>query len=90
MAYHVHRFTRLGARVLITGHWYEPHRQIAALAQTRFVGWPIRQPALLLRDVVATLGVGLEGHGGHPGAEIERALYPVQPWQQTWDLYNAA
>jgi hypothetical protein len=34
----------------------EPHRQIAALVQARFIGWPIRQPALLLRDVVATLG----------------------------------
>jgi hypothetical protein len=34
----------------------EPHGQIAALAQTRFAGQPIRQPALLLRNVMATLG----------------------------------
>src|ERR1700731_3297929 len=37
-----------------------------------FIGWPIGQPALLLRDVVTTLGVGLEGHGGHPDSERGR------------------
>jgi hypothetical protein len=58
-------------------------RQIAALAQTRFVGWPIRQPALLLRDVMATLGVGLEGHSGNPGSEPGRVFYPILPRHQT-------
>src|ERR1700731_4252148 len=37
-----------------------------------FIGWPIGQPALLLRDVVTTLGVGLEGHGGYPDSERGR------------------
>jgi hypothetical protein len=57
----------------------EPHGQIAALAQAGFVGWPIRQPTLLLRDMVATLGVGLERHGGHPGSGLGAAFYPTQP-----------
>src|SRR5580704_11548696 len=69
----------------------EPHRQIAALTQTRFVGWPIGQPTLLLRDVVAALGVGLEGHGGHPGSGVGQAFYPVLTQRQISDpCTNAA
>jgi hypothetical protein len=63
----------------------EPHRQIATLAQACLVGWPIRQPTLLLRDMVATLGVGLERHGGHPGSGLGAAFYPTQPRRQTSD-----
>jgi hypothetical protein len=67
----------------------EPHRQIATLAQACFVGWPIRQPTLLLRDMVATLGVGLERHGGHPGSGLRAAFYPTQPRRQTSNPCNA-
>jgi hypothetical protein len=42
----------------------EPHRQIATLAQACLVGWPIRQPTLLIRDMVATFGIGLNGTAG--------------------------
>ena len=37
----------------------EPHRHVAALAQARFIGRPVRQVALLVWDMVATLGIGL-------------------------------
>ena len=39
----------------------EPHRQIAALTQTRFVGWPIGQPTLLLRMWWRHLALALKG-----------------------------
>src|ERR1700761_917529 len=42
----------------------EPHHKIATRTQARFIGGPIRQPPPLLRDMVATLGVGFEQHGG--------------------------
>jgi hypothetical protein len=42
----------------------EPHRQIAPAAQTFLILRPVRQPTLLLRNMVAALGVGLERHGG--------------------------
>jgi hypothetical protein len=41
----------------------EPHRQAAELAQTCIIGSPIRHPALLLRDVMATGSLGFERHG---------------------------
>jgi hypothetical protein len=63
----------------------EPHRRIATLAQACLVGWPIRQPTLLLRDIMATLGVGLERRGGRPGSGLRAAFYPTQPRRQTSD-----
>jgi hypothetical protein len=67
----------------------EPHRQIATPARACLVGWPIRQPTLLLRDMVATPGVGLERHGGHPGLGLGAAFYPTQPRRQTSDPCKA-
>jgi hypothetical protein len=67
----------------------EPHRQIAMAAQGCLVGRPIRQPTLLFRDMEATLGVGLERHGGQPGSGLERAFYPTQPRRQTSYPCNA-
>ena len=83
------RLVRRSARQAAIAASLKPHRQIAALAQTRFVGWPIRQPALLLRDVVAAFGVGLEGHSGNPGSEPGRVFYPVLPRHQTPDPCTA-
>jgi hypothetical protein len=34
---------------------------------------------LLLRDMVAAFGIGLEGHDGHPGSELGQAFHPVLP-----------
>jgi hypothetical protein len=79
------RLVRRSARQAAIAPSLEPLRQIAALAQTRFVGWPICQVALLLGDVVAAFGVGLEGHGGNPGSEPGRVFYPVLPRHQTSD-----
>jgi hypothetical protein len=44
----------------------EPDRQTAALAQRSIIVRPVRYPPPLLRDVVVAVGIGLEGHGGHP------------------------
>ena len=44
----------------------EPDRQAATLAQGGIVFRPVRHPMLLLRDVMTAIGIGLEGHGGHP------------------------
>jgi hypothetical protein len=79
------RLVRGTARQAAIAASLKPHRQIAALAQTRFVARPIRQPALLLRDVVAAFGVGLEGRGGNPGSEPGRVFYPVLLRHQTSD-----
>src|SRR4051794_24085460 len=47
----------------------EPDRQAAAPAQALVVLAPVRDLALLLRDVVASVLVQLEGQGGHPGSD---------------------
>src|SRR5215204_1079062 len=47
----------------------KPDRQAAAPAQALVVIAPVRDLALLLRDVVASVLVQLEGHGGHPGSD---------------------
>src|SRR3954449_11578524 len=47
----------------------KPHRQAAAPAQALVVLPPVRDPALLLGDVVASVLVQLEGQGGHPGSD---------------------
>ena len=45
----------------------EPHPQAATLPQRRVAGRRVRCPVLLLRDVAAAVGVGLERHGGFLG-----------------------
>ena len=47
----------------------EPHRHVAALVQARFIGRPVRQLTLLLRDMMAALGIGLLWHDGNPDRE---------------------
>src|SRR3954464_10050506 len=47
----------------------KPDRQAAAPAQALVVIAPVRDLALLLRDVVASVLVQLEGQGGHPGSD---------------------
>src|SRR3982750_1146502 len=47
----------------------KPDRQAAAPAQALVVLAPVRDLALLLRDVVASVLVQLEGQGGHPGSD---------------------
>src|SRR5215204_1004431 len=47
----------------------KPDRQAAAPAQALVVLAPIRDLALLLRDVAASVLVQLEGQGGHPGSD---------------------
>src|SRR3954447_19592636 len=56
----------------------EPHRQAAAPAQALVVLPPVRDPALLFRDVMAAVLVQLEGQGGHPGGSRRAALL-LQP-----------
>src|SRR3954447_22756190 len=47
----------------------KPDRHAAAPAQALVVIAPVRDLALLLRDVVASVLVQLEGQGGHPGSD---------------------
>src|SRR5204862_2324623 len=47
----------------------KPDRQAAAPAQALVVIAPVRDLALLLRDVAASVLVQLEGQGGHPGSD---------------------
>src|SRR4051812_17009072 len=47
----------------------KPDRQAATPAQALVVITPVRDLALLLRDVVASVLVQLEGQGGHPGSD---------------------
>src|SRR6185503_4312491 len=47
----------------------KPDRQAAAPAQALVVLAPVRDLALLLRDVAAAVLVQLEGQGGHPGSD---------------------
>src|SRR5215212_9471237 len=47
----------------------KPDRHAAAPAQALVVLAPVRDLALLLRDVVASVLVQLEGQGGHPGSD---------------------
>src|SRR5215210_1525144 len=47
----------------------KPDRQAAPPAQALVVIAPVRDLALLLRDVVASVLVQLEGQGGHPGSD---------------------
>src|SRR4051812_20786028 len=47
----------------------KPDRQAATPAQALVVIAPVRDLALLLRDVVASVLVQLEGQGGHPGSD---------------------
>src|SRR4051794_22643376 len=47
----------------------KPDRQAAAPAQALVVIAPVRDLALLLRDVVASVLVQLEGQGGHPRSD---------------------
>src|SRR3954465_1699286 len=56
----------------------EPHRHAAAPAQPLVVIAPVRDPALLFRDVMAAVLVQLEGQGGHPGVSRRAALL-LQP-----------
>ena len=51
----------------------EPHHQAAALAQRLIVFSPIRHLMPLLRDVVTTIGIGLEWHGGILGLGWSKA-----------------
>src|SRR4051794_33756799 len=47
----------------------KPDRQAAAPAQALVVIAPVRDVALLLRDVAASVLAQLEGQGGHPGSD---------------------
>src|SRR4051794_13201367 len=47
----------------------KPDRQAATPAQALVVIAPVRDLALLLRDVAASVLVQLEGQGGHPGSD---------------------
>src|SRR5215207_3929927 len=47
----------------------KPDRHAAAPAQALVVIAPVRDLALLLRDVAASVLVQLEGQGGHPGSD---------------------
>src|SRR4051794_19813029 len=47
----------------------KPDRQAATPAQALVVIAPVRDLVLLLRDVVASVLVQLEGQGGHPGSD---------------------
>jgi hypothetical protein len=55
-------------------HVGEPYRQAPALAQARVMGRPVHHLARLLRDVVATRGVGLERYCGIPDQNSECLL----------------
>ena len=59
------RFDRLGG---------EPDRQAPALAEAGVVLAPVRHLASLARNMVATVLVQLEGHGGYPGVRRGGAL----------------
>src|SRR5829696_8012818 len=56
----------------------EPDRQASTLAQAGVVGRPVRDLALLSRDVVAAVLVQLERHDRHPGAGKGALSYATQ------------
>src|SRR3954454_24779723 len=49
------------------------------MTQTRVIRRPVRHPPLLLGDVVAARGVGLERHGGNLGSKQQPSFYPIRP-----------
>jgi hypothetical protein len=62
----------------------EPDRQAPTLAQGCIMLRPFRHPMLLLRDVVAAIGIELERHGTHrelrkEGGPCHVGLYPDLP-----------
>jgi hypothetical protein len=69
----------------------EPDRQAPTLAQRCIIFRPIRHPMLLLRNVVAVIGIDLEGHGIHRELRKEGTLpcgtaSPDCRQQRPWDL----